>query len=169
MKTKELISELERNATIFQSMFTGTTISFQQWRPETDKWNIHEILCHLLDEEQFDFRARIKHTLETPEETMPSINPVGWVQEKNYAGWNYSETLNKFIQERKRSVLYLKELKNPNWQSSHHHPQLGVMTAEAFLFNWLAHDYLHIRQVNRYQYLYLKQNTGINLSYAGNW
>ena len=169
MNIESLIAELERNAFIFQSMFSGTTYTFQQWRPQPEKWNLHEILCHLLDEEQYDFRARIKHTLETPDKPMPSINPVGWVLEKNYAGWDFDNTLNSFINERKNSIQYLKDLKDPNWLSFHQHPQLGAMTAIKFLFNWLAHDYLHIRQINRYQYLFLKESSDIDLSYAGNW
>jgi hypothetical protein len=35
--------------------------------------------------------------------------------------------------------------------------------------NWLAHDYLHIRQINRYCYEMLQQNTRQNLKYAGDW
>lgn len=33
--------------------------------------------------------------------------------------------------------------------------------------NWLAHDYLHMRQIIKYQYL--KEKTNIDLQYAGNW
>lgn len=43
------------------------------------------------------------------------------------------------------------------------------MSAKLFLTNWLAHDYLHIRQVNRMRYLYLKTQTGIPLDYAGDY
>ena len=43
------------------------------------------------------------------------------------------------------------------------------MSAKLFLTNWLAHDYLHIRQIIRYQYHYLKESTAIDLGYAGNW
>ena len=169
MNQEWVIRSLEKNKEVFHSLLAGIDIQFQQWRPAADKWNMQEILCHLLDEEIFDFKARVKHTLETPGDPMASINPVGWVLEKNYAGWNYQDTLEKFMQERLQSVAYLQNLKNINGQSVHQHPQLGAMSAENFLFNWLAHDYLHIRQINRYYYLFFKEQSEMDLSYAGNW
>ncbi len=33
----------------------------------------------------------------------------------------------------------------------------------------LAHDQLHIRQIIRYEFLYLKEASGADLSYAGDW
>jgi hypothetical protein len=38
-----------------------------------------------------------------------------------------------------------------------------------FLHNWLAHDYLHIRQIIRIKYDYLKKTSGEILLYAGEW
>ena len=35
--------------------------------------------------------------------------------------------------------------------------------------NWLAHDYLHIRQIIRLKFAYLQQLSKEDLSYAGNW
>ena len=43
------------------------------------------------------------------------------------------------------------------------------MSVKLFLSNWLAHDYLHIKQITRYRYNYLEEKTAINLQYAGNW
>ena len=43
------------------------------------------------------------------------------------------------------------------------------MSAKLFLTNWLDHDYLHIRQIIRYQYQCLKEQTHIDLQYAENW
>jgi hypothetical protein len=55
------------------------------------------------------------------------------------------------------------------WHNTHIHPQLGTVTASMFLSNWLAHDYLHIRQINELKYLYFKQKTDESLEYVGNW
>jgi hypothetical protein len=43
------------------------------------------------------------------------------------------------------------------------------MTAMLFLSNWLAHDYLHIRQIIKLKFDYLEKMTGEGLSYAGDW
>jgi DinB superfamily len=169
MKQQWIITALEKNAFVFQALLSGIEPNKIHWRPADDKWNMLEIVCHLLDEEQYDFRARIKHVLENPLLPMPSINPTVWVQEKNYASMDYKKTLKSFLIERTQSVNYLHSLHNANWQTLHHHPKLGDVNAAYFLHNWLAHDYLHMRQVNRYDYLYLKENSGIDLRYAGDW
>jgi hypothetical protein len=38
-----------------------------------------------------------------------------------------------------------------------------------FLCNWLAHDQHHIRQLNTLQHEYLREKTGEDLKYAGDW
>lgn len=169
MNHSELIPELEKNKQVFDALLNGVSNAMRLWRPADDKWNLHEIVCHLLDEEIYDFRARVKHVLENPDKPMPPIDPQGWVKEKDYAAWDYAETLQRFLIERGDSLSYLKGLQNPYWKQVHQHPKLGEISAGSFLFNWLAHDYLHIRQVNRYQYQYLKVVSGIDLSYAGDW
>ena len=169
MKIDEVIHLLENNRLVFHSLLSGISNDFRLWRPAADKWNLHEIVCHLLDEEQLDFRARIKHVLEAADKPMPSINPTGWVIEKNYASLDFEKTIDLFLNERTQSIIFLKGLQEVNWQTVYHHTTLGTISAEQFLFNWLAHDYLHIRQINRYHYLFLKEKSGIDLSYAGDW
>lgn len=85
MNIETVISKLEKNADVFKSLLTNAELPFQQWKPEENKWSLLEIVCHLLEEEQLDFRARIKHIIETPDSKMPSIDPQGWVKEKNYS------------------------------------------------------------------------------------
>jgi hypothetical protein len=46
---------------------------------------------------------------------------------------------------------------------------LGRLSAGTFLSNWLAHDYLHIRQIIRLKYQYLQRQTRESLDYAGAW
>ena len=164
-----VIQDLTKNKSVFQSLLSDVSDEFRLWRPSPEKWSLHEIVCHLLDEERFDFRARVNHVLKTPGHPMPPIDPAGWVQEKNYISWNYTATLREFLLERENSLKYLQELVEPNWQLVHHHHKLGTISAGQLLYNWLAHDYLHFRQVTRYQYMFLKEQSGIDLGYAGDW
>ncbi len=128
-----------------------------------------EIVCHLLDEERDDFKARVRHTLETPLLEMPKINPTGWVLERDYKSQNYEIVLKTFLNERRKSVIWLNKNIYADWENIHKHPTLGTMSAKQFLTNWLAHDYLHIRQINACQYSYLKEKMKEDIQYAGNW
>ncbi|WP_242157043.1 DinB family protein [Aestuariivivens sediminis] len=169
MTISSISTQLEQNRTVFDGLLHGKSETEFLWRPEAQKWCLLEIACHLLDEEQEDFKARIKYIFERPEGPMPSINPPAWVTERNYISKDYETVVQSFLEERKQSVIWLREHMSANWDQSIHHAQLGVMSARLFLHNWLAHDYLHIRQIVRLQYAFLKQQGGLNLNYAGNW
>ncbi len=169
MTVEAIINQLERNRNVFKTLLTGITQDQYFWRPHPDKWCLLEIVCHLFDEECEDFRARVKHALEKPSEELIPINPEGWVVEYDYVSKHYEERLNAFLSERDTSIVWLKSLNNVNWEQTIEHSKLGELSARLFLNNWLAHDYLHLRQIIRYQYQYLLQKSTISLEYAGNW
>ena len=169
MQYTKIIHELSRNPDIFKGLLTGLTEEEYRWKPNPENWCLLEIICHLYDEEREDFRARTRHVLETPAEPLPPNDPKGWVKERNYIDQNYTKMIDKFVEERRQSVDWLKSLVDPKWDNAHSHPKYGEMTAKMFLSNWLAHDYLHIRQILKLKFDYLKQLSGEDFKYAGNW
>lgn len=169
MNHLKIANELLKTKEVFNGLLRDVTKEEYLWRPAADKWCLLEIVCHLYDEEIEDFRARVKHVLETPTLAMKSNDPPAWVHERKYIEWNYSETLNKFLKERDESVKWLRSLTSPNWNNEYQHPKMGPLKAEMFLVNWPAHDYLHIRQITKYKFDYLKYTSGESLGYAGDW
>ena len=169
MDHKYITGKLNENQSTFKSLLTVDSAEEYLWKAVPQKWCLLEIVCHLYDEEQFDFRARTKHILENIQTDLPPIDPVGWVKSKNYIEQNYEEMLGKFLDERKKSVEWLNSLTDPNWKNEYKHQTFGIMSAEFFLTNWLAHDYLHFRQITALKYNYLKFISGIEPLYAGEW
>ena len=53
----------------------------------------------------------------------------------------------KFFNERKKSIKWLRKLKSPTWETVHIHPKIGSISAGDLLVSWLAHDFLHLRQI----------------------
>jgi hypothetical protein len=172
MDTKFIIDRITHNEKVFREILTGIAGDQVHWKPEPDKWSMLEIVNHLYDEEQYDFRERVNASLENRE--APPIDPQGWVKEKKYAERDYVSSVANFLLERERSIVWLHSLegngkKEFDWESKWTNPQFE-MTAYGFLVNWLAHDYLHIRQINRMNYMYLKEKAGdTSLIYAGEW
>lgn len=169
MDHRGIIRKLSDNRETFRSLFSGIKEEQQHWRPAAGKWNLLEVLCHLYDEEREDFRARLKHTLEAPALPLPAIDPQGWVNERNYSGKNFEEMLSLFLREREESVKWLNSLLDPSWNNVHIHPKFGEMSAEMFLANWLAHDFLHLRQILKLNYEYLRAKSEVRFDYAGDW
>lgn len=169
MDTKLIAAALSANATVFQASLERVPEKQYRWKPAPEKWSLLEVICHLYDEEREDFRARTRHVLEQPDQPMPPIDPVGWVEQRSYLDQQYSEKVNDFLEERRRSVGWLEQLVDPPWENSYDHPHLGSLSARFFLHNWLAHDYLHIKQITQLKYQYLQVHSETPVSYAGTW
>ena len=161
--------ELKRNRGVYLNLLSGMRPDEYNWKPEADQWSVLEILCHLYDEEREDFRKRLKHTLEHPELPFDPIDPEAWVKERAYAEQDFNRMLAAFLNERDLSLEWLQTLSSPAWENIHVHPKLGPISARMLFTNWLAHDYLHIRQMVRLKYRFLKAISGESLSYAGEW
>lgn len=163
-----IIRSLASNKKVFHDLLTNKSKSEYLWKPHAEKWCLLEIVCHLFDEEREDFRTRVKHTLESPNTLLPPIDTVGWVTSREYMEQDYEQMVAEFLNERTASVNWLNALLKPNWTNSYKHAELGSLSAEHFLANWLAHDLLHFRQIIKLQFQFLQSNTHIDLTYAGN-
>ena len=169
MNSETIIAKLADNKEVFAGLLKNKSRTEYLWKPKENKWCLLEIVCHLYDEEREDFRTRVKQTLEKPGTPPPPIDPVNWVHQRKYLEQDYKEMVEKFLEERVKSVEWLHSLQQPDWSNSYQHPELGSLSAEHFLTNWLAHDILHFRQIITLQYHYLKGSTDIDLIYAGSW
>lgn len=169
MKISPHIQELKRNKTVFESLLQGIPEKEYLWKPTHEKWCLLEVVCHLYDEEREDFRARIQSTLEDASKEWPKIDPPAWVAERAYITQDYNSMLIKFLAEREASIRWLDKLKKSNWDTPYLHPKVGAVPAIRLLANWVAHDYLHLRQIIRLKYEYLDAQTEEALDYAGIW
>ena len=127
-------------------------------------------MCHLIDAEREDFRARIKMTIEDSQQQWPSINPDLWAVDRRYCDRDFAKVVAEFQSERTKSVAWLKSLDQPNWYESHEHPHLGKLRAGDLLVSWVAHDQLHVRQLAKRRYEMIKRDMGdFQFEYAGEW
>jgi hypothetical protein len=163
------VTELTHNAGAFHQLLHGSTPEEYLWRPAENKWCLLEIVCHLLDEEKEDFRARVHHILHTPDAPMTPIDPQGWVQSRKYLEKDFEESLAEFEKERIASTQWITQSANMRWGNEHQHPTLGTLSAKMMLANWVEHDYLHLRQILNLRHALLLHKSRVSLDYAGNW
>lgn len=163
-------TRLANNARTIRGLFEGCDDEQLHWRPADTSWNLLEVINHLADEELLDFRTRLDLTLHAPGTAWPLIDPPSWITERHYAEHDPIKSLQRFLQEREHSIAWLKHLDAPDWTLAYEHPVIGTMTAYDVLTSWLAHDLIHIRQMLRLQYGWLKHsNPDARTDYAGNW
>ena len=169
MIDKYYIVQFQKNTDLFKVLFDTDDQAFIHWKKDVNAWSLLEILCHLKDEEVEDFRHRLKFVLEGSVGMPPGIDPQAWVKERAYADQNFHQIKEEYFKERMNSIEWLTRLENPQLKQSYDHPTLGTLDGHHFLNNWLAHDYLHIRQITRLRYDYLNFISKVNLDYAGTW
>jgi hypothetical protein len=147
MDLRYVTGRMSANVDSIVSLTKGVGREQARWRPAPDRWSIIEVAGHLYDEEQYDFRTRIDFTLNQPGESWPPFDPLKWMGEGNYLEGDLDETVQTWIEERRRSLEWLHGLSSPDWNKSYSHPSIGELRAGDLLAAWLAHDLLHIRQL----------------------
>jgi len=168
MNHQKIIEHLRVNCEVFKHLFQSLSDEQARWKPDEDRWSILEVINHLYDEEREDFRKRLELVLSDSNAPWPPIDPEGWVVQRGYNGRNLKDSLHNFFSEREESLKWLNKQHSPDWQATYSHPQMGPMSAELLLANWLAHDLFHIRQVADLHFVYLtKQVKPISLNYSG--
>jgi hypothetical protein len=166
----QALTRLSSSAEVIAALARNVPDAQARWKPTPEEWSVLEVICHLYDEEREDFRTRTRLALESPESDWPPIDPVGWVTARGYNQRELGASLEAFLQERRSSLEWLASLQNPDWASTHTHPRMGSMTAGEVLGAWVAHDHLHIRQLNQLHWQSLARDVApLSLDYAGGW
>ena len=170
MNPDRLILSLERFGGSLPALLRPLTEEEARWRPAAGGWSVLEIVTHMADEEDEDFRTRLTITLAGDGDPWPPIDPEGWAIKRGYNEGILAEALARFADLRRRSVTWLRELNNPDWTRSHEHPKLGVIRAGDLLVSWTAHDTLHLRQIAKRLYQMVQRDGGdYSPEYAGRW
>jgi hypothetical protein len=143
-----------------------------RWKPAPEQWSILEVVNHLGDEEAEDFRRRLDLTLHHPGDAWPAIDPEGWPRARGYLDRELVPSLDRFLEERKRSVAWLRgleqELELPDWERSYEHPRAGKIRAGDLLASCFDHDLIHIRQITRLHHQWLVERVRpYGTEYAG--
>jgi hypothetical protein len=169
MNLDHFINRFSQNREVFESLARHVTREQAVWKPTPEKWSMLEVINHLYDEEREDFRPRLALTLNDPGAEWPRIDPQGWVVARRYSERELGPSLDNFLQEREESLAWLRELSAPAWENRHVREQ-GALSAGDLLASWLAHDFLHVRQLARLHWQYINVVAApFDGAYGGPW
>lgn len=163
------IARLETNSKSIHQLLSGVSDEQAKWKPDDETWSILEVINHLYDEEQFDFRVRLDFILHKPEIDPPEIDPGGWVNAHKYNSHELASSVNNFLQERENSLEWLRSLNSLDWEASYTAAWGSIRAGDMFAA-WVAHDLLHLRQIVELHYAWTtKQIQPYHANYAGAW
>ncbi|RME82989.1 MAG: DinB family protein [Caldilineae bacterium] len=165
----QAIHSLEVNGRRLAALVSAATPEQARWKPDPTSWSLLEVVNHLYDEERSDFRVRLDIILHRPHQEWPAIDPVGWVEQRRYNERELGTSIQAFLAERERSLLWLRGLQRPQWDAVYQAPW-GKIRAGDMLAAWVAHDLLHMRQCVELHWAYLTHRmTPYRPDYAGGW
>ncbi len=168
MDPQALIARLRTTPDVLDALCAPLREEDWRWRPEPSKWGLVEVVCHFVDEEVEDFRARTRLTIESPGTPWPKADPVAWVTERRYAEQDPRERLAAFRREREASLRWLDSLgPSARWDARYDHPR-GPLHAGDLLASWAAHDARHLGQAARILHgLAARDGAPWDVGYAG--
>lgn len=115
------------------------------------------------------FASVCRLTLDDPTQQWPAINPREWVSTCSYNEREIDSSLANFLAERDASLEWLTQLSEPNWENANQGPN-GKLSAGDLLASWLAHDFLHVRQLARLHWQYTGELAApYQTTYGGPW
>jgi hypothetical protein len=92
------------------------------------------------------------------------------VTARHYNERGLEEFLQNYLQERKASLDWLRNLSAPDWEASLPAPWGGRISAGDIFAAWVAHDLLHMRQLVELHRAYVVHLVApYQVDYAGPW
>ena len=170
INTEEIIRQLTGNAEALRTLVQTVSDEQAQWKPNPESWSIKEGVEHVYNEERIDFRKHLKELLSEPPQ------PWGkWRHEELISTEGCRQAFEGFLVEREASIAWLMALRSPNWDVASQAafgPAADVLLLSAgdVLISWVAHDYLHLRQMIELLFAWNeKQASPYSVQYAGGW
>lgn len=162
MRLERFTLQMDDNAQRIRALTEGVSDEQARLKPTPDSWSILEVVNHLLDVEQGDFRPFLDLALHRPDEPRPKI--ASQANERDLG-----ESLQAFVAARKASLAWLRSLSSPDWEATYQAPWGPIRAGDIFAA-WVAHDLLHMRQLVELHWAYtVRQVEPYSVEYAGDW
>jgi hypothetical protein len=139
-------AELARMPGLLGGLVHGLDAASWAARPAPAEWAPVEIVCHLRDEENEDFGARVRVILDGDEGFTP-IDPERWATERRYLEDDGPRALAAFNERRAASLALLDTVVPTRLAGARPHRRLGALSGLDVLAAWVAHDRLHLAQL----------------------
>lgn len=170
IQLEEILRQMTANAQAIQALVGSISTEQAHWKPDPDTWCMQEVMEHVYNEERIDFLKHLKEMFSDPPQPWGRFNQEEYIEVESF-----QQALEGFFAEREASLGWLRGLAAPNWEASSTakfgpQDEAIVLRAGDLLVSWVAHDYLHLRQMNELNFAWNeKQAAPYSVEYAGGW
>jgi hypothetical protein len=139
---------LLRTLPIFlRAEFEAAPEALLRWRPAPEEWCLLEVVGHLIETEERGFAGRIRTILAEERPQFMTWDPSTVARERQDERRDPTELLAEFIGRRTSGVTLVEALTAADLDRGGDHPEVGFLTVNDLLHEWIHHDANHLRQM----------------------
>ena len=117
------------------------------WRPAPGEWCALEVLGHLIETEERGFAGRVRAILAEGRPLFSGWDPEAVAAERRDAERDPAEVVGEFVRRRAESVALVETVAVDDLGQGGDHPEVGFLTINDLLHEWVHHDANHVRQL----------------------
>ena len=141
------LDQLAATPEILRILMASVSDEMALRKPAPDRWSLAEVLEHLSHTEGHVFRARLDLMLAKDGAELEPYDEKAFDAEGVYSGNDPEESFAHWEEQREAAVELIRTLDATKQTRTGRHPELGVVTVEQLLNNWVCHDLGHVRQI----------------------
>jgi DinB superfamily len=127
--------------------FEAAPGAFLRWRPAPEEWCVLEVVGHLIETEERGFAGRIRTILAEERPRFATWDPSAVARERQDEQRDPAELLAEFTSRRNSGVTLVETLTAADLARGGDHPEVGFLTVNDLLHEWIHHDANHLRQM----------------------
>src|SRR5215213_2556613 len=132
---------------ILRAEFEAAPRELLRWRPAPEEWCVLEVVGHLIETEERGFAGRIRTILAEERPRFTAWDPSAVARERQDEECDPAELLAEFTVRRTAGVALVERLTAADLARSGDHPEVGFLTVNDLLHEWIHHDANHLRQM----------------------
>jgi hypothetical protein len=132
---------------ILGAEFEAAPEGLLRWRPAPEEWCLLEVVGHLIETEERGFAGRIRTILAEERPQFTTWDPATVARERQDGLRDPSDLLAEFTGRRAASVALVESLTAGDLDRGGDHPEVGFLTVNDLLHEWIHHDANHLRQM----------------------
>ncbi len=160
MTPGEVADLLESSGQSFASTLKALPPSVASWHPAPGEWCVNEVVGHVIVTEKNGFAGRIRVLLGADEQDLPKYDRDGLQKTRDDCARDPKALAQEMIGVRGESLELVRSLRPEQLKRGGLHPDVGRLTVDDLLHEWVHHDGNHLRQALANVQAYVWPNMG---------
>lgn len=137
---------LEATGHSIVSVLQGLTPEIASWHPADGEWCVNECIGHMIEAEKRGFSGRISIILDEDHPDLPTWDRASVSRARHDCQKQPRDLADEIAGVRRQSIELIRSLELEQLTRSGNHPEVGRLTVNDLLHEWVHHDGNHIRQ-----------------------